>query len=109
MCLYLLLQVRPVVHCRALRAWSSTNGGSPVTNGNSANNNNNNVPDNTCLVNNNDGVGFGGAGLKESFFESLKLRGFESLVLLNANDADVFDFIQVNNIVKGSTVNEIID
>lgn len=32
--------------------------------------------------------------LLQSYFNSLKLRGFDSLVLLNANDADVFDFIQ---------------
>eukprot|EP00096_Caligus_rogercresseyi_P012956 TRINITY_DN5621_c0_g1_i1.p1 TRINITY_DN5621_c0_g1~~TRINITY_DN5621_c0_g1_i1.p1 ORF type:complete len:662 (-),score=166.58 TRINITY_DN5621_c0_g1_i1:68-2053(-) len=32
--------------------------------------------------------------LKKRFFSSLKSRGFDSFVLLNANDADVFDFIQ---------------
>lgn len=32
--------------------------------------------------------------MKQNFFLSLKLRGFESLVLLHANDSDVFDFIQ---------------
>ncbi len=30
----------------------------------------------------------------QNLFGSLKVRGFDSLVLLNANDADVFDFIQ---------------
>ena len=32
--------------------------------------------------------------MKQNYFLSLKLRGFESLVLLHSNDADVFDFIQ---------------
>ena len=32
--------------------------------------------------------------MKQNYFLSLKLRGFETLVLLNANDADVFDLIQ---------------
>ena len=33
--------------------------------------------------------------LKQNYFNSLKLRGFDTFCLLNANDADVFDFIQV--------------
>jgi hypothetical protein len=33
--------------------------------------------------------------MKLNFFRSLKLRGFDTFCLLNANDADVFDFIQV--------------
>ena len=32
--------------------------------------------------------------MKRYYFHSLQDRGFESLVLLNANDADVYDFIQ---------------
>lgn len=34
--------------------------------------------------------------MKQNFFNSLKLRGFDTFCLLNANDADVFDFIQVS-------------
>jgi len=30
----------------------------------------------------------------QQYYKSLTSRGFDSLVLLNANDADVFDFIQ---------------
>ena len=33
--------------------------------------------------------------MKQNFFNSLKLRGFDTFCLLNANDTDVFDFIQV--------------
>ena len=32
---------------------------------------------------------------KRSFYLSIKLRGYDNICLLNANDADVFDFIQV--------------
>ena len=35
-----------------------------------------------------------GKEMKRYYFHSLQDRGFESLVLLNANDADVYDFIQ---------------
>ena len=33
---------------------------------------------------------------KRSFYLSIKLRGYDNICLLNANDADVFDFIQVS-------------
>ena len=52
-------EVRPVLHCRELRAWDS------------------------CQLE-----------TKKSFYLSLQLRGCDSITLLHANDADVFDFIQ---------------
>ena len=35
------------------------------------------------------------AGKKNQFYLSLKQRGFDTLVLMHANDGDIFDFIQV--------------
>ena len=32
--------------------------------------------------------------LKRSFYLSIKLRGYDNICLLNANDSDVMDFIQ---------------
>jgi len=54
-------QVRPVLHCRDLRLWNSSE---------------------EWREN------------KRSFYLSIKLRGYDNICLLNANDADVFDFIQ---------------
>ena len=48
--------LRPVLRCRDLRAWSPA--------------------------------------LKRGLYASVKARGYDNLCLLNANDADVFDFIQ---------------
>jgi len=53
--------VRPVLHCRDLRLWNSSE---------------------EWREN------------KRSFYLSIKLRGYDNICLLNANDADVFDFIQ---------------
>ena len=53
--------LRPVLHCRDLRSWNSTE---------------------EWREN------------KRSFYTSIKLRGHDNICLLNANDADVFDFIQ---------------
>ena len=53
--------VRPVLHCRDLRSWNSTE---------------------EWREN------------KRSFYLSIKLRGYDNICLLNANDGDVFDFIQ---------------
>lgn len=39
--------------------------------------------------------------MKLNFFASLKQRGFDTICLLNANDADIFDFIQ--NFPHGAT------
>ena len=39
--------------------------------------------------------------MKANFFNSLKIRGFDTICLLNANDADIFDFIQ--NFPHGAT------
>ena len=39
--------------------------------------------------------------MKLNFFNSLKLRGFDTICLLNANDTDIFDFIQ--NFPHGAT------
>ena len=36
-----------------------------------------------------------GEQMKLNFFNSLKQRGFDTICLLNGNDADIFDFIQV--------------
>ena len=35
-----------------------------------------------------------GEQMKLNFFNSLKQRGFDTICLLNANDTDIFDFIQ---------------
>ena len=35
-----------------------------------------------------------GEKMKQSYFQSLKTRGFDTFCLLNANDSDIFDFIQ---------------
>ena len=43
----------------------------------------------------------GGEQMKLNFFNSLKLRGFDTICLLNANDTDIFDFIQ--NFPHGAT------
>ena len=43
----------------------------------------------------------GGEQMKINFFNSLKLRGFDTICLLNANDTDIFDFIQ--NFPHGAT------
>ena len=47
----------------------------------------------------------GGTGsgdqMKLNFFNSLKQRGFDTICLLNANDTDIFDFIQ--NFPHGAT------
>jgi F-box/leucine-rich repeat protein 16 len=48
--------LRPVLRCRELRAWSSA--------------------------------------LKRALYAAIRARGHDNLCLLNANDADVFDFIQ---------------
>ena len=37
-----------------------------------------------------------GEQMKLNFFNSLKQRGFDTICLLNGNDADIFDFIQVS-------------
>ena len=39
--------------------------------------------------------------MKANFFHSLKTRGFDTICLLNANDSDIFDFIQ--NFPHGAT------
>ena len=62
-------QVRPVLHCRDLRLWNSTEEWRDH---------------------------------KRSFYLSLKLRGCDNICLLNANDSDVFDFIQ--NFPHGAAV-----
>ena len=35
-----------------------------------------------------------GEKMKQDYFQSLKTRGFDTFCLLNANDSDIFDFIQ---------------
>ena len=35
-----------------------------------------------------------GEKMKQNYFQSLKTRGFDTFCLLNANDSDIFDFIQ---------------
>ncbi|CAB4066263.1 FBXL16 [Lepeophtheirus salmonis] len=64
--------IQPVLHYRTIRHWKD-----PEENENKEEE----LPDEVD-------------GLKKRYFGSLKSRGFDSFVLLNANDADVFDFIQ---------------
>lgn len=112
-------EVRPVLHCRAIRSWSSASNctstatssasNQSITNSSSINEVNSNSdsgdnrevtgaltsPSSTVSTNNID------QQMKANFFHSLKTRGFDTICLLNANDSDIFDFIQ--NFPHGAT------
>jgi len=132
-------EVRPVIHCRAIRSWSSpgstctssstatsSTSNQSITNSSFSNvvttsedrrNNEKNTSNSSAMeVNSNESVTITsptksditdksgiiiGEQMKLNFFNSLKQRGFDTICLLNGNDADIFDFIQ--NFPHGAT------
>lgn len=138
-------EVRPVLHCRTIRCWSSSAMMAPssssttsgATAAEAAENENlvqkpetesvalkeldksdpasrtsntakapveaaesATLPDTTSLEEDLKSVARVKARMKSDYFESLRSRGFDTFCLLNANDNDVFDFIQ--NLPSGS-------
>ena len=97
-------EVRPVLHCRTLRTWTDNNSNGTPTDGGGGGDGEGEGGQGDELNLLEDSSGGGGitdlndridrGEMKTNFYLSLKLRGFENLVLLHANDADVFDFIQ---------------
>ena len=55
--------------------------------------NNSAVVNGNCL-NSNETLVTVGEKMKQNYFQSLKTRGFDTFCLLNANDSDIYDFIQ---------------
>lgn len=107
-------EVRPVIHCRAIRTWSpasnSTSTATSSTSNQSITNSSFSNAEKNTEVNSNTDSEMASAvtsptgavdQMKLNFFNSLKLRGFDTICLLNANDADIFDFIQ--NFPHGAT------
>ena len=55
---------------------------------------NNSVVVNGNCLNSNETLQTVGEKMKQNYFQSLKTRGFDTFCLLNANDSDIYDFIQ---------------
>lgn len=117
-------EVRPVIHCRAIRSWSSASGSTCISSSTATSSESNQSITNSSFSNNEKNMEVNsnnaesssvtemttspvssssshGDQMKQNFFNSLKQRGFDTICLLNANDADIFDFIQ--NFPHGAT------
>ncbi len=107
-------EVRPVIHCRTIRSWSgignacissstatSSTSNQSITNSSFSNNDKSSIEVNENEIITSPMTSTSGDQMKLNFFNSLKQRGFDTICLLNANDGDIFDFIQ--NFPYGAT------